>query len=213
MTTGLVILIPVLGRPNRVLPVLESIRAATPGARVLFLPDPDDVAERQAIAAAGAEELPVDGNYAAKANAGVRATTEPYVFLGADDLLPHPGWFEVALSYLRDGVQVVGVNDLIPRSRDHATHFVLDRAYAERPTIDGGRGPMHEGYNHWWIDNELIATATARDAYVYAREAVVEHLHPFAQNGVPWDSTYEKGRSRRRHDRLLFRERSALWAA
>ena len=212
----LVVLVPVLKRPHRVAPTLESIQATVPGARTLFIPDPDDDPERAAIRACGADELPVEGGYARKINAGVAATSEPLLFLGADDLDFKPGWFEAATAKLREGAEVVGVNDLVQRPhRTHATHFLMTRAYAERPTIDGSPGdrahPLHEGYTHWFIDDELIATARHRGKYAYAPEAMVEHMH-YAGGKAPDDETYFRGREHRFRDQQLFRGRESLWA-
>ncbi len=213
----LAVLVPVLARPHRVAPLLDAVEASTPGERVLFLADGHDRPELEAIERElGREGLRVEvdtvgGNYAAKINRGVELTDEPFVFTAADDLEPLAGWLEAAKAAFADGVEVVGVNDLIKRERDHATHFLLTRAYAEQPAIDGSRGPFFEGYSHWWTDDELIATARHRSAYAYAPEAEVLHLHPMAGN-APDDATYQRGRARRREDYKLFIGRSALWA-
>ena len=68
------ILVPVLRRPHRVVPFLESARA-TSDARVLFLCSPNDIAEQQAIEDVGGAWLKcpfaVDrGDYARKINYG-----------------------------------------------------------------------------------------------------------------------------------------------
>lgn len=209
----MVVLVPVLGRPHRVTPVLESIAATAPGARVLFIPDPDDEPELAALEAAGAETLELAGGYAAKINAGVEATSEPLIFLGADDLDWQDGWLEAAMQPLGGPHHVVGVNDLIPRRparRRHATHFLITRAYAQRPCADGTPGPMSTVYHHSFVDDELIATAKHRKAYVYAPEARVRHLHPMAHT-APDDETYQRGRERFRLDRTLFYQRQHLW--
>jgi glycosyltransferase involved in cell wall biosynthesis len=220
MSEELAILVPVLGRPHRVAPLLESIRAATPDALVVFLTDPDDGPEHAALADVPWGEMPhalIDsqgGNYAEKINRGVVLTDEPYVFTGADDLHFHAGWLEAALTAMADGVEVVGVNDLLrrrPLRRGHATHFLLTREYANRPCIDGSRGPCSEVYRHNFVDDELIATATARGVYAYAPDAHVEHLHWMNQRAEV-DATYEKGRESFEADRLIFEERQALWA-
>jgi hypothetical protein len=212
VTAELVVLVPVLRRPHRVAPLLKSIRTATPDARVLFLPDPDDVAERAALRAAGAEQRAVAGNYAVKVNAGAAVVGEPLVFIGADDLTFHEGWFEAAKKRIDEGAEVVGVNDLIPRQqarRGHATHFLITREYAELPAVDGSRGPLFEGYDHSFTDDELIATATTRGVYAYADDAAVEHHHPMS--GGEDDDVYRKGRARFHEDRRLFRDRGRLW--
>lgn len=213
----LAILVPVLGRPHRVKPLLDAVEDSTPGARVLFLTDPHDRPEHEAIERElGREGLRVEvdlggGNYAAKINRGGALTDEPFLLAAADDLEPQAGWLEAAKAAMVDGVGVVGINDLIERERDHATHFLISRAYAELPAIDGTPGPFFEGYSHWNCDDELIATAKHRDAYAYAAEARVRHLHPMS-GLAPDDATYQRGRARRRQDRQLFLERSPMWA-
>lgn len=213
--TNTVVLIPVLGRPHRVRAVLDAFTGTARGARVLFIANPDDQLELDAIAAAGGELLMVDGNYAVKVNTAIRAVTEPLVFLAADDLKPRPGWLPAARGLLDGQVQVVGVNDLIPRRpgrERHATHFLMTRQYALQPTIDGARGPLHEGYTHSFVDDELIATARHRGVYAYAAGSHVEHLHPMT-GGAPDDETYRLGRRHFKHDRRLHANRSPLWEA
>lgn len=206
-----VILVPVLGRPHRVAPLLASIEESTTVAhRVLFLCDPGDRAEVSAVQAEGAEHHFHPGGYAAKINHGVRVTAESLVFLGADDLCFHPGWFEAATARLTDSVHVVGVNDQLRRRRVHTTHFLVTRHYCELGTIDGQDGLLFEGYHHWRIDDEFVATAKMRDAYDYAPNAVVEHLHHL--NGkAPDDKTYRRGRARINQDNDLFTKRESLW--
>lgn len=207
----LAILVPVLNRPHRVRPLLEAIRESTRVPhRVLFICDPGDTAEQDAIAAEGGWMLSPGGTYSQKINAGVRATDEPWVLFGADDAEPRPGWFEAATA---TGAQVVGLNDLIerPHRPEHATHFLVSREAAELPCIDGTTGPLYEGYAAWRCDDELIATATKRGMYAYAPDAIIEHLHPMAAK-APDDPTYEKGRSTARLDGKQFRRRERLWA-
>jgi glycosyltransferase involved in cell wall biosynthesis len=215
VSEDLAILIPVLGRPHRVEPVLETIEKATPGARVLILADANDRLELAAVRQAPARDLRVEldiggGNYARKINRGVGKTSEPFIFTAADDLEPRPGWFEAARKAMKRDVAVVGVNDLIQRRRPHATHFLMTRAYAQLPTIDGRPGPFYTGYSHWNCDDELIATAKHRGVYAYAAEAKVLHLHPMAKR-APDDRTYQRGRVRRRQDRKIFESRRHLW--
>lgn len=208
---SLAVLVPVLGRPHRVEPLLASFTASTPEPResVLFICDPDDRDEIDAVWEAGCKPLTCAGGYAAKIRFGVESSAERLIFTGADDLDFRPGWFEAAEAHIDAGAQVVGVNDLIPREHEHATHFLMTRQYAERPTIDGQPGPFFEGYSHWYVDDELIATAKRRGVYAYAEDAHVAHLHPMV--GAPDDETYRKGRAEARLDGRKFRRREALW--
>lgn len=214
----LAILVPVLGRPHRVEPLLTSIEAATPEAHVVFLCDPDDEPEHDAITAArrlrdlNVTMLCEGGNYAHKINVGVRSTTEPLIFLGADDIDPHPGWFEAALALL-DRASVIGTADLCNRRvmrGEHSTHTLLTREYAERGTIDDQGCVLHEGYVHEYVDDEFIATAKHRGEFAFAPGAVVEHLHPMAGK-APVDALYAGMNQRMRQGRKLFAKRRALW--
>lgn len=217
----LAIIVPVLRRRQNVTPLLISILAATPGAHVVFVADPDDDPEIAAIKDAQdrydtlKRDLTISlltcaGNYAEKIGLAVQVCDEPLIFLGADDLDFYAGWLDAAVSTMDGGAQVVGVNDLLPRRRHHATHFLMTREYALRPTIDGLAGPLYSGYGHNFVDDELIATATKRGVYAYADNARVQHLHPQGRT-APDDPTYQKGRESFHDDRRIFNSRSVLW--
>lgn len=210
---SLVILVPVLRRPQNVRPLMDSIRRSTPDSyRTLFIADPDDEAELEALRDEGADFTTVTGGYAKKINRGVEITTEPLIFLGADDLRFHKGWLQAATARLTEGIGVVGTNDLgnkrVMRG-EHATHSLVTRAYAELGTIDGP-GLLHEGYHHWKVDDELVATAKHRGAWAFARDSFVEHRHPY-WGKAETDEVYAKGESHSRRDIRLFHRRRALW--
>lgn len=210
----LVVLVPVLARPHRVEPLLENIAATTPDARVLFIADPDDLDEQRAIHTAGADLLLIPGTYAQKINAGCRATREPLIFQAADDLLFHDEWLQRACERLSDTVQVVGTNDLGNRrvtSGGHATHNLIDRRYLPRGTVDDPSVLLHEGYHHNFVDDEFVQTAQRRQAWAFAEDSIVEHLHP-NWGKADMDNTYEKGFGTFRLDRKRFTRRRALWA-
>lgn len=214
---SLAILVPVLNRPHRVKPLLDSIYETASDARVLFVVDDGDDDQVRAINRDGRADPPlmvhgVTRNYAVKINAALKLSHEPFLFLAADDLRFCEGWFEEACAHLTDGIGVVGVNDLLPRQRDHQTHFLISREYAQRGTIDEPDKLLHEGYSHWCVDDEFIATARSRNAYAYAPHAIVEHLHP--QGGkAPDDATYQRGRAQARQDRRHFARRKHLWTS
>lgn len=213
-----VILVPVLGRPHRVQPLLESIEETTPEPhRVLFIANHDDSAELAAIQAAGADVLPVAGRgtYPEKINAGYRATEDPLLFLAADDLRFHPGWLTAAQAPIDDGALVVGTNDLGNErvmAGEHATHSLVARSYCDKPggTADAAGTVLHEGYRHWYCDDELVGMAKKRGVWAHAADSWVEHLHPYWAKG-DHDMTYRKGERWRPRDRGVHLRRRTLW--
>ena len=210
---NLSILVPVLNRPHRVQPIIDSARAATAGAEVLFIADPDDYPEIEALEEAGADFVTYSGGYAGKINYGVRQTDRPLVFTGADDLHFHPGWFEIACDRLTPQIQVVGTNDLCSdrvQTGSHATHLLMTREYALRPIADGQEGPFCQAYHHWYCDDELVETAVAREAIAFATDSIVEHYHPMVGKAAN-DSTYQKGQLRRIEDKRMFMRRRKFW--
>lgn len=207
------ILVPVLNRPHRVRPVIESAAEATPGAQVLFIADPDDDLELEALEKEGAEFIAPGGTYAEKINRGVRETDSPLILSGADDIEFRAGWFEKAKACLSDDIHVVGITDRVTsrnRRGFHAPHFLMRREYALIPTITGGRGPFHEGYGHSFVDDEFIATCQQRGVLKISTRARVNHRHYF--NGTAkMDDTYRKGRATYEQDMELFKRRRLLW--
>lgn len=219
LMSGLVILVPMLGRPHTVAPLVESIKTTTPGARVLFCVSPGDDRVHAAVDAVGCERITVSfqpvGDYARKINAGYQATTEPLIFTGACDIRFHPGWLQAATAKLRQGIGVVGTNDLgNPRvtAGQHATHFLVTRAYADHcGVIDHPGAIFHEGYPHEYVDNECVATARKRGAWAMALDSHVEHLHP-SWGKAPTDAVYRCAPQRMQAGRRIYQQRSPLWA-
>lgn len=214
----ILIAIPVLGRPERARIVYESATQATSVPhRVLFLCSLHDQAQIRACRRTGAvaDVYPLaagPGDWAKKLNYAISGSDEPWILLGADDLRFHEGWAEAALAVGEaSGAGVVGTNDLHnPRvvRGTHSTHPLIRRSYAELGAFDGGP-LLYEGYDHQFVDDEVVATAKRRGQWAFAAEARVEHLHPYFQ-GAPMDKTYRKGMARIAADRALFMTRRRL---
>lgn len=218
MHSGVAIIVPVLGRPRNVAPLIASVEDATPEPhRLLFVVNDDDAAELEALEAAGADFLvvgPARRSYACKINEGVNATTEPLIFTAADDLQFHPGWFEAAAAFVGDGVHVVGTNDgtnMRTVLGFHSTHTLFTRAYVEKyGTIDEPGKVFCEKYRHDYCDDEAIETAKSRGVYAHAFESVVEHMHPMA-NKAEDDDTYRLGRKWSPNGHSVYKTRRHLW--
>jgi len=221
--TEIVVIIPVLNRPERVEPLLASLAASERAAKLrpLFVCSPGDEREIEAVSASDADWmlLPIGrgpGDYARKINRAAyhAQTMAEWLFLGADDLCFCPGWADIALqAAIADFIEVVGTNDLgnpAVISGAQSTHSLVRSSYLERGTIDERGKLLHEGYEHNWVDNEFVATARSRGVYIFAANAHVEHLHPSWGKGQA-DSTYELGMRHYHQDAQLFRAREKLW--
>ena len=211
-----VVLVPMLGRPGSVAPLLESLARSTPDAVALFIVSEADTAVVDATAHVRRLVVPGRdrGDYPAKINAGCRATDEPLILLGASDIRFRAGWLEACLREVENGAQVVGTNDLgNPRtmSGEHSTHTLITREYAALPCLDGSPGPLFEGYWHEYCDDELVATAKRRRVWAHAPDAHVEHLH-WTWGKRERDATDRDYLRRFRESGRTYRRRRHLWA-
>lgn len=207
-----------LRRPHRVAPLIESLADSGADARPLFICSADDIETREAVDASGADNIVVDwpggtpGDYARKINAGYQASTEPWLFTGADDLHFHKGWLDAALWHRP--AHVIGTNDLgnerVLRGV-HSTHSLVNRRYVDKfGTIDEPGKVLHEGYVHEFIDDELIGTAQFRGMYAFAFDSHVEHLHAHYLK-APMDILYAAQGERMAASRKLLNQRRRLW--
>lgn len=214
------ILIPVLARPWRAGQVLTSIEEATPGPhRVVFLCTESDHEEIATIRGLGLEPVILPGprqpgDWARKINLGFTVTDEPLLLLGADDLRFHPGWHEAVAGPFEKRYGVIGTQDLGNRkviAMVHSTHPAVARWYVDKYGTADERGKVcHEGYGHYFVDDELVRTALHRHEWTFAPDAIVEHLHPH-WGKAPSDRVYDLGQSTRLADQQLFHERRHLW--
>lgn len=215
---NVVVLIPTLGRPNHIEPLLESLYSTTSDARPLFLTSPSDTEVRKVIDATGEERIDVPespkGDYAKKINRGYNKSKEPIMFLAATDIRFGKDWLDIAVSYLDKNIQVVGTNDLgNPRviRGEHSTHTLVTRNYCNLyGTIDQKGKVLHEGYPHEYVDDEFVQTAKARDAFAMAKDSIVEHLHPTWGKGE-WDDSYREVNRRLDQGYRHFCKRSKMW--
>lgn len=216
------VIVPVLSRPARVRPLVDSFRAATSpnDAHLYFVAQRSDAAELAALRAAGEEPMLVedeDRSWAKKINRGYERTNEPWLLLAADDVDFRPGWFDAVRQQLHEHLGVIGTNDLgngATMAGTHSTHPLVRRLYADIcGTVDERRRVVHEGYDHNFADTELVATAKQRNLYVHAFDCIIEHLHP-AWGKAESDPVYRLGRRRFRQDSALYdaRRRAFGWS-
>lgn len=141
----------------------------------------------------------------------ITAALPEWLFLVGDDVRFHPGWLDHAQAAAGDQFHVVGTNDLAnPRvmAGRHATHLLIRRSYVDEmgASWDGPKTVAHEGYRHWWVDDEIVAAARQRGVWAMAINSTVEHLHPAWGKGEQ-DEVYELGQSHAEQDKATFMAR------
>jgi hypothetical protein len=219
---GVAVLIPTLGRPGRVQPLLDNLNATAAGnVAAYFVVEREDRATIEAVRRTGTGLIFNDGppTYASCVNTAYRETAEPFLFLGADDIVFVDGWLDEALAGMADpGVGVVGTVDPRAPVPDHSAHSLVRRRYIqEQSGCTDLPDTVLYPYMHGFTDHELVGVAKARHAYAYRERSGVEHHHPGwdslgrVRGGSALDATYRKGNRHHRLDTLTFIERSRTW--
>jgi len=216
------VLVPTLGRPNRIESLLENLRTSTSGDfSVYFVAERDDAPTIESVRRARANLIFNEGpsTYASCINTAYRQTDEPYIFLAADDVVFVCRWLEAALACMADpAIGVVGTVDPRAPTPDHSAHSLVRRQYvAERSGCLDLRDAVLYPYWHGFTDHELVGVAKSRNAYKYCEAALVEHRHPGwdslgrVRGGASLDATYRKGNRYHRQDTITFIDRSREW--
>jgi hypothetical protein len=216
------VIVPVLHRPQNVKTLMESLTASTGLATAWFVCDPDDIEEQEEVRKYGGRVLLCDGTFAHKVNTAYKAVYDgdlvldaPWILLVGDDVRFRPGWLDQAQDVARRyvGADVIGTNDLANARvirGEHATHPMIRRSYIDElgASWDGPGIIAHEGYHHWFVDDEIITVAKSRQAFQAAHGSEVEHMHPIAGK-AQLDGVYALGQAHIAEDAALFRRRLA----
>lgn len=226
VSVEIVVIVPVLNRPARVAPLIESYEAAAGvHSQLLFVVSASDQLELDAIADAHATSITVDwepgpGDYAKKINFGTACSDiwpAPFIFAGADDLAFHECWDVCALEVAeKTGAGMIGTNDLgngLVMRGEHSTHSLFRRSYIDElgASWDGPGTVYSEAYDHQMVDNEAVAIAKARGMWAFSPGSLVEHLHVFWGKSAK-DSTYDKALAHGSEDARLFQQRRRQFA-
>lgn len=210
--SSVAILVPILNRPHRIEPLLQSIADSTtlPHRVVFAASDQPSIDELTRLGASFiTDEGGDEGSYPRRINRLYAETTDPYLLLAADDLAFRPQWLEEAMKVMETLDGVVALND---QYNPAGVHFLVSRNYIETfgGCMDDSGVVLHEGYRHAYCDDEFRATARARGKWALAHSAVIEHLHVGAGK-APMDETYRIGEAAMPHDFGVFMSRAHLW--
>lgn len=216
------ILIPVLGRADRINPLLKNIAEVTPEEhRVIFLCSPGDPATEVCVLAASEERCetevmtwePDRADFAKKVNfAFTKLAPADWYFQGATDIVFHEGWATRAMHMAStSGAGVIGTNDLgntLVKSGRHSTHTFFSRHYIETHggSYDDSGIVFCELYDHEFVDTEFVQIAIARGQFAACRRSIVEHMHPHWNKGE-YDDTYTKAIKEFKQDAVIYHAR------
>lgn len=219
------VIVPVLHRPQNIEPLMTSLRASTGLATAWFVTEMGDREEVEEIVRCGGCAIShVDAHtFSEKVNHAYRVTgggdpatrhkpPRPWLLLVGDDVRFRPGWLDHAQDvHRRYGANVVGTNDLCnPRVTrgEHSTHSMIRRSYVDEvgSSWDGPGTVCHEGYRHWFVDDEIVVAAKQRGTFQSALGSQVEHLHPIAGKAEE-DDVYRLGAESADADEALFDQR------
>lgn len=226
-TQKVAVIVPVAKRDNAP-PFLQSLKGSISAAQrervmVYVMADAGDFATHEAWMQWHGSPYPrqqVDahhylremGSFAEKVNRGFEISDEPWLFLVGDDVRFHKGWLDQAMEVARTtGKHVIGTNDLgnpAVLAGEHATHMLISREYVEieGASWDGPGVVCHEGYRHWFVDNEIVTAAKMRDEWAPCLASHVEHMHPYFRKGKI-DEVYRIGEAAAGLDQVLWKAR------
>lgn len=212
-TEPVTVIVPTVAERIHNIPRLATtLRASTGLAELVLVVDDEDHA---AAAKEWGRTVIQPGSFPVKVNAGYRHTDTPWIKVVGDDVRFRAGWLDHAQLVARlYGASVVGSNDLAnPRvmAGAHATHWMIARDYIEEvgASWDGPGIVCHEGYHHWFCDDEIVTAARLRGVFQAALGSIVEHLHPITGR-VETDEVYRRNDAHAEADRELF---LARWKA
>jgi len=134
--------------------------------------------------------ISAQGGYSVQAwNVAALASTGDVLVQIADDFEPPPGWDRQILDALGGDIfapRVLRVSDG-NRTDGLLTCAIVTRRWHE------AHGLFHGEYRNVYSDNDLTATATKANAITDAPQIVIRHHHPFFNDKMKMDATYERG--------------------
>lgn len=211
------VLVPMLGRPDSIRPLLESFEQHSGlGDKLIFIISPSDTPIYKECVDIGVDYHmvawePGPADYARKMNEGFWITDQPWVFLAASDITFTPGWTKPAGM----DADVIATNDQANAQVQRGmfgTHCFVRRSYVDEQgaSADGPGVLLHEGYDHNFVDREMCGVAQSRRRFHFAKEAIVPHRH-YLWGTAKKDRTYIKAMRHFHQDRQLFLSRAHLW--
>uniref|UniRef100_A0A6M3KET0 Putative glycosyltransferase n=1 Tax=viral metagenome TaxID=1070528 RepID=A0A6M3KET0_9ZZZZ len=114
-------------------------------------------------------------------NDALQASEGEYICFWSDDVVPHEGYIEKAMPYFErfpGGIGYVGFNDMINNGNNLTTFYIAHREHI----IKVNHGVLaYPHYQRIYNDTESMFRAKRANRWVWAEDAVTEHMHPAAR--------------------------------
>lgn len=210
---SIAILIPTMGRFNKLKPLVKNIEETTNVKHHIYFAT-DETKAINLLKKSKATVFETDKetvSYAKRINMMFRKTKEDFVFTASNDIVFEKGWDTELLKKMSiPGAGVVASNDLF---NPNGTNFLVSRSYINSVggTFDDEVGVVFHEYIHNFCDTELVTKAKIRSAYQFADLSIVEHNHPLAKKAED-DWVYKKGQESFEKDRDTFNRRVDKYA-
>jgi len=195
MVAKIAILIPTMGRAERLEKIGKNIKLTTKSSYNLFFIA--EARDRETISKC--EQLGLNcivnlgGSYVSAINLAFNSTKEPFLLLGADDISFTQEWDTLMLAEMENPkIGVVGHLDdwAISKTKKHGSHLLIRRSYIDKfsGVEDEASVVYSSAYKHFHCDIETEQTAMKRNAFAHSN-AVIEHNH-WVNGKATKDKTY-----------------------
>lgn len=212
------ILIPTMGRPERLKGILDQIEKHTISPHTVYIiTEPEDQATQDETNKLKTENVRLiinraPHNYVTAINHGYHVSTEPFIFCGSDDIDFEPNWDEKMLVEFdkENPPGLVGARDswAITKTGKHTSHFMVSREYIKtQGGVEDEKETIYSSqYQHFNCDIETEQVAMKRGKFKMSK-AFIEHHHFCQDSSVAYDQTYQKEQSKISRDMRTYNQR------
>ena len=216
------ILLPSTGREQRLDELLTIMESALPsGGEIIVVMDRNDIVERKKYEMLGNLIVThlrtrfvvtdVRGCWRCK-NIALEYAKHDLILWTADDVKPHPGWFEKGIEcfnhHFPDGLGLVALNDL------HCMDQTAGHAITTRRFLNVMFGYPHfpPEFHHFFLDTMISNRAKELGRYHFCEDAVMEHMH-WRLGKSEYDATNEwvDGQREKNDDESIKNAMDEIW--
>lgn len=203
------IFIPSLNRPHKLEPLIENIKENTTiPYQIYFMVSDNESVEILKRLKQKYFKDEGDTRYVTRMNFLYKHSTEPYMFMGSDDIWFHKDWDTELMKVVKDFPFVVCDDMLNP----NGTMAFIDRKYIDEQSgcMDAPEVLFYPHYQHNYADTEQFETAKKRGVFARCLTSKVEHQH-YVNGKSKIDDTYTRSNQYSDSDAQLFYSRRHLW--